>query len=80
MAEDDGSPGVDVRNAPQRVDGLRDVLEGARPAAAVLPHSAVLDVPAGETAPGEVERERRHQRPIPALAPEAAVQEHDAWM
>ena len=74
----DDTARVDVVEVGQSVEGGRDVVERAGPPTARLPDAPVLDVPGGDPAPGEVVRERRHQRAIPPRAPEASVQEHDA--
>src|SRR6188472_1191241 len=69
---------VDLLDPGEVVDCGGDVFEGPRPASALLADAAKLDVPGSDAAPGEIVSEWGHQRPVPAAAPEAAVDEHDA--
>ena len=64
-------------SAGERVDRRRHVVERSRPPATLLADAPVLEVPRGEPVRGDVAGERRHHRAVPALAPEAAVHEHD---
>ena len=69
---------VDRRDIGQMVDGEGDILERPGPPAVGLTHPSVLDVPCREPPGREIDGERRHQSPIPACAPEPAVDQHDA--
>ena len=69
---------VDVVEVGQPIEGRSDVVERAGPPTARLTDAPELDVPGSDPPPGEVVRERRHQRAIPPGAPEAPVEEHDA--
>ena len=69
---------VDLPQFPEVVDRGSDVLERSRPAAAFLPDPPVLDVPRCDTATGQVDRQGRHERSIPARPPEPAVEKDDA--
>ena len=76
VADRGDAPRIDLRACGERVGGGRDVLERSRPASARAADPAVLDVPREVAARGEVVRHRRHQRAVPGIAPEAAV-DHD---
>ena len=78
VAARDDPLGLDVRYRGEVIDRGGDVLERAGPAAAVLPDPPELDVPGGDPSPGQVDREWRHQRPVPARPPEPTVEQHDA--
>jgi hypothetical protein len=65
VADRDDAARVDAVEAAEGVECSRRVLERARPAAALLPDTAVLDVPGRVPAQREIARERSHQRPVP---------------
>ncbi len=69
---------IDGVNRLEVIDRGGDVFERARPAAALLAHAPVLDVPRGNSPAREIDRQRGHQRAIPADPPEASVDEHHA--
>ena len=68
---------VDRIEPCQMVDRSGDVEERPGPAAALLPDAAILDVPGGDSRRGERGCEPGHQRSVPAVAPEAAVDQDD---
>ena len=70
--------GVDLLHGGEVIERSGEVEEGLGPAAPVAPRAAVLDVPHGDAATCEVERERRHQRPVPAAPPEPPVDQRHA--
>jgi hypothetical protein len=77
VPDDDHTGRIELRHIGERVDAGGDVEQSARPASSLLADTAVLEVPGSEATSREVERQRGHHRAIPALAPEAAVDEHD---
>ena len=59
------------------VDRGGDVEKRPGPATSLLPDPPVLDVPGGRSRRREGGGESGHQRPVPTVAPEAAVDQDD---
>jgi len=77
VADRDDPGWVDTVETGKRIGSGRDVLERAGPAASLLAHPPVLDVPDGEAPARKVVRQWRHQRAVPPPLPETSVNEDD---